>query len=144
MTKKIKISKRKEFSFCSVGDIVDLNLTIIRKEHSKNNVIGEFLISNKIFATSVEPTVREKGIYVRGFTAIPKGVYEVILKQNSHYKRELPLIMDIPGFPDTYIVDSKASESNEIGITYVKKDGAEQDLVKILKETQGKTTITIK
>lgn len=39
-----------------------------------------------------------KAIKVYGQTAIPAGRYEVILSHSNRFKRELPEILDVPGF----------------------------------------------
>lgn len=142
MRKKIKIPKtNKQFVCCSVTDIVDLELFINRKIHSENSVTGELSLNNRVIGISIEPTSREKCVYVKGVTAIPKGTYEVVVKKNYHYKQELPLVIGIPGFPDTWIVDSER-ETNEIGIKFT--ETTKQAFINRLKEVEGKITITIK
>lgn len=44
----------------------------------------------------MEDTVREKKI--AGKTAIPEGTYQVIVNRSPKFKRDLPLLLDVPNF----------------------------------------------
>ena len=44
----------------------------------------------------MEDTVREKKI--AGKTAIPAGTYQVIVNRSPKFKRDLPLLLDVPNF----------------------------------------------
>jgi hypothetical protein len=44
----------------------------------------------------LEDTVREKKI--AGKTAIPEGTYQVIVNRSPKFKRDLPLLLDVPNF----------------------------------------------
>lgn len=52
---------------------------------------------------TLEDTVREDGRPVNawklpGVTAIPTGTYTVLITPSIRFKRDLPLLMDVPGF----------------------------------------------
>lgn len=44
----------------------------------------------------MEDTVREKKI--AGKTDIPEGTYQVIVNRSPKFKRDLPLLLDVPNF----------------------------------------------
>jgi hypothetical protein len=45
-----------------------------------------------------EDVVRPKGVKVHGQTAIPEGRYEIIINMSPRFKRELPLLLNVPNF----------------------------------------------
>ncbi len=47
---------------------------------------------------TLEDTVRPKGVKIAGQTAIPSGVYEFIMSYSPHFKRVLPLLLNVPNF----------------------------------------------
>lgn len=46
-------------------------------------------------------------------TAIPRGRYEIILNQSTRFKRELPLLLDVPGFAGIRIHSGNTAEDTE-------------------------------
>lgn len=72
------------------------NLTLKRVYPTDDYTIGELYIEGEYFCDTLEDTVREKKI--AGKTAIPYGKYEVIVNRSPRFKRELPLLLDVPNF----------------------------------------------
>ena len=58
--------------------------------------IGKLYIDGQYFCDTLEDTVREKKI--AGKTAIPEGTYQVIVNRSPKFKRDLPLLLDVPNF----------------------------------------------
>jgi len=73
-----------------------MNLTLIRKTFTDKSTIGELLIDGKFFCHTLEDIVRE--VKIPGQTAIPYGSYEVIINYSNHFKKMMPLLMNVPGF----------------------------------------------
>lgn len=46
----------------------------------------------------MEDMVRPDGVKVYGETAIPAGVYNVVITPSKRFKRDLPLLENVPGF----------------------------------------------
>ena len=46
----------------------------------------------------MEDTVRGHGIKIAGQTAIPAGCYKVVVNRSARFKRDMPLLLDIPEF----------------------------------------------
>jgi hypothetical protein len=72
-----------------------MELKIIR-EPNLECTPGQFYIDDNSFAYSLEDPERE--FKIKGDTAIPRGRYKVILSMSARFKKELPLLLDVPGF----------------------------------------------
>jgi hypothetical protein len=60
--------------------------------------IGKLYVDGVFFCHTLEDTVRPDGIKVYGETAIPDGIYKVIITMSARFKRKLPLLLDVPMF----------------------------------------------
>lgn len=66
--------------------------------------IGDLSIDDQHFCNTLEDVVREEpGVPVAqwkvpGVTAIPAGIYPVEITYSQRFKRDLPLVMKVPGF----------------------------------------------
>lgn len=60
--------------------------------------IGRLSIDGKYVCDTLEDKVREPGVKVVGKTAIPAGRYRVIVNVSPKFGRELPRLLDVPGF----------------------------------------------
>jgi Family of unknown function (DUF5675) len=57
---------------------------------------GELFVDGVFVCHTVEDLVREEKI--PGQTAIPSGVYEIIINMSARFKRMLPLLLNVPNF----------------------------------------------
>ncbi|MGY4540066.1 hypothetical protein ACVW0P_004508 [Mucilaginibacter sp. UYNi724] len=73
-----------------------MKLKVIRKVFNKNNTIGDLYIDDVWFCYTLEDVLRDKK--VKNATAIPYGVYKVILSLSNRFKRILPEVLAVPGF----------------------------------------------
>lgn len=60
--------------------------------------IGKLYINGQYFCDTLEDKVRKDGVKVYGETAIPKGIYNVIVNMSNRFKRFLPLLLNVPMF----------------------------------------------
>ena len=60
--------------------------------------IGRLSVDGVKFCDTLEDKVRPDGVKVWGETAIPAGVYKVIITESARFKRRLPLLVDVPMF----------------------------------------------
>ena len=88
-----------------------MKLKLITKYQGPNYTIGDLLINDIFFCNTLEDTIRplidlnKDGDYddkgegkIYGKTAIPRGIYKVILSYSSRFKRILPLLLNVIGF----------------------------------------------
>ena len=74
--------------------------------------IGKLYIDGKYFCDTLEDQVRDlaKERKIPGRTAIPAGVYEVIVNISPRFRRKLPRLLDVPGFDGILIHRGNTAE----------------------------------
>ncbi len=78
-----------------------MNLRIERVFKGDKYTIGKLYIDGQYFCDTLEDKVRElssKSDKIYGKTAIPEGIYDVILTYSPKFKRLLPLFLNVPYF----------------------------------------------
>jgi len=83
-------------------------LELIRRIKTPDYTIGDLRVDGEVFCQTMEDTDRGlmfqmplKEIEARkiyGKTAIPTGVYEVVFNYSAKFKKELPLLLNVPGY----------------------------------------------
>ena len=72
-------------------------LFILHRKYLKESyTIGALYVDGIYFCDTLEDKVREEKI--KNETAIPYGTYKVVLTESPKFKRELPLLLDVPRF----------------------------------------------
>ena len=62
---------------------------------------GRMTIDDRMFCYTLEDTDRyleNGGEKIYGKTAIPRGIYKVIITFSNHFQKPLPLLLDVPGY----------------------------------------------
>jgi len=85
-----------------------MKIVVKRTDYLETMTIGELSIDGRFFCYSLEDKCRENPktdapfevAYekVQGSTAIPVGTYEVIIDMSMRFGREMPRLLDVPGF----------------------------------------------
>ncbi len=75
-----------------------MNLTLKRRFLGETYTIGSLFINGEYFSDTLEDRVRPKGVKVKNETAIPYGTYDVIVNMSPKFRRELPRLLNVPGF----------------------------------------------
>lgn len=70
--------------------------------------IGSLLVDGDYFCDTLEDAVRDTKI--PGRTAIPAGRYRVIVNHSPRFGRELPRLLDVPGFEGILIHRGNTAE----------------------------------
>lgn len=133
-----------------------MELLLERKYIKPEYCIGRLYINGEFFCNTLEDTIRDinkNGTFdcgefkISGHTAIPYGTYEVQVTYSPKFKRELPLLLDVPNFTGIRIHrgNTKEDSSGCILVGENTKKGMvlnstkyEEELTKLLKNTQSK------
>ena len=77
-----------------------MELLVQRIAKKNDYTIGRLFVDGKYFCDTLEDRVRDltREEKVPGETAIPAGRYRVIVAMSPKFKRELPRLVDVPGF----------------------------------------------
>ena len=73
-----------------------MELKVLRKELTAKSTIGELHVDGKFECFTLEDAVRP--VKIKGLTAIPAGVYEVVVNFSQRFQRPLPLLLNVPNF----------------------------------------------
>lgn len=74
-----------------------MELKLVRLAFTDKSTISELFVDGKYQCYVLEDRVRE-GPKVYGETAIPYGRYEVKVTYSNRFKKDLPLLLNVPGF----------------------------------------------
>ena len=74
-----------------------MKLTVIRTHFYTRATVGKLLIDGEdVGVYTLEDAIRD--VKINGETAIPYGTYKVIVNFSQKFQRELPLLLNVPGF----------------------------------------------
>lgn len=73
-------------------------IRILRRWFTDIATIGELYIDGKFFCYTLEDTTRKPGDKIGGQTAIPFGKYDFIVNYSPKFKKDMPLLLNVPGF----------------------------------------------
>lgn len=139
-----------------------MNITLNRIAKKAKYTIGKLYINDQYFCDTLEDTDRgltqsmteqqigSKKVY--GETAIPTGTYRIIISYSNKFKKQMPLLLNVPGFAGIRI-HSGNTEKDSLGCILVGKNKAVgkvlesrdtySKLFSILQEVNKKETIKI-
>lgn len=87
-----------------------MNLVLERTDFTDKSTIGELYHDNEFLCFVLEDVVREEKI--KNETAIPYGKYEVVVTYSPRFRRNLPLLLDVPNYSGVRIhPGNKASDT---------------------------------
>ena len=77
-----------------------MNIELNRITRKLSYTIGRLFVDGKYFCDTLEDRCRDldKEEKVMNETAIPEGIYEVIVNVSAKFRRKLPLLLDVPHF----------------------------------------------
>ena len=88
-----------------------MNLTLFRGLSTDKSTPGRLYINEVYECVTLEDVVRKEKIY--GETAIPAGKYNVIIDYSPQFNKELPHILDVPGFSGIRIHSGNKAEETK-------------------------------
>lgn len=86
-------------------------LTLTRNNFTSESTIGTLEVNGKFECYTLEDAVREKKI--KGQTAIPCGKYSIIIDVSKRFNKELPRLLDVPGFTGVRIHSGNKAKDTE-------------------------------
>lgn len=98
-------------------------LTLDRIDCTDERTIGRLSVEQAFECWTLEDAVRQ-GPKIHGRTAIPAGVYRVIVSWSPRFKRELPMLEMVPGFEGIRIHPGNTAEDTEGCILVGQRRGA--------------------
>lgn len=100
-----------------------MRLTLKRIANKKNYCIGRLYINGKYFCDTLEDVDRGlddsmteediKEMKIKGETAIPTGIYTVLLTYSPKYKRVMPLVNNVKGYSGIRIHSGNTHKDTE-------------------------------
>ncbi len=91
-------------------------MKLTRTDYSEAATEGVLYIDGVMECFTMEDKDRNLelgGIKVYGKTAIPKGTYEVQVTMSSRFKKEMPVLLDVPGFTGIRIHTGNSSQDTD-------------------------------
>ncbi len=87
-------------------------LIVIRRLYKGDkSIIGEMTVDGIFECFTLEDL--ERPVKIKGETAIPKGTYKVIINESNRFKRQLPLLLNVPGFEGVRIHSGNTNHDTE-------------------------------
>lgn len=93
-----------------------MKLKLIRVKGTAGFTEGKLYIDGVFECYTVEDADRQLetgGVKVQNKTAIPKGIYKLIVSMSNRFKKNLPLLIDVPGFEGVRIHSGNSSKDTE-------------------------------
>ncbi len=75
-----------------------MELMLNRFKGTDKSMLGRFFTNGAMECFTLEDVRRPDGVKVQNNTAIPAGTYNVIIDASVRFKRDMPHILDVPGF----------------------------------------------
>jgi len=94
-----------------LGSSSKMKIYIRRFEYGPNYTIGRLFVDGEYQCYTLEDKVRDTKVF--GETAIPAGKYKVVIDYSPRFKRELPHILNVPGFEGVRIHPGNTPEDTE-------------------------------
>lgn len=94
-----------------------MRLLLQRIAKKSDYTVGRLFVDGKYLCNTLEDRVRDltKEKKVPGETAIPAGRYRVIVNVSPKFGRELPRLLDVPGFEGILIHRGNYADYSEYG-----------------------------
>lgn len=73
-----------------------MKIKVVRIYKGETYTIGKMYLNGEYFCDTLEDAVRP--VKIPNETAIPAGIYKVIVTYSPKFKRDLPLLIDVPNY----------------------------------------------
>jgi len=134
-----------------------MNLILKRFEYGTNYTIGKLYNGDEYVCYTLEDKFRQvekdpvSSWKVPGATAIPTGVYKVVVDFSNHFQKDLPHVLDVEGFEGIRIHSGNSDKDTEgcilLGMNWAGNDWISNSTIalgKFMTMLQDQTDVTIK
>ena len=90
-----------------------MELKLVRDVRKPECTLGQLFVNGTFDCYTVEDVVRPRGEKIHGKTAIPEGRYRVLITPSNRFKRDLPLLENVPNFAGIRIHPGNTAEDTE-------------------------------
>lgn len=90
-----------------------MELRLNRFKRTEKATLGRLFIEGIAECYTLEDVVRPAGVKVDGQTAIPAGMYNVIIDASTRFKRDMPHVLDVPMFTGVRIHSGNTDADTE-------------------------------
>ena len=88
-----------------------MELLLRRDQSTAAATLGELSVDGQFECYTCEDVVR--AVKIKGDTAISVGRYQVVITMSNRFKRELPLLLNVPNFDGIRIHTGNTAEDTE-------------------------------
>ncbi len=88
-----------------------MKLYLKRIHKTEHSTIGELYIDGKFQCYTLEDVERE--VKIKNETAIPKGTYKIVITYSNRFKKQLPLLLNVPNFEGIRIHSGNTNHDTE-------------------------------
>lgn len=98
-----------------------MKLRVERRFLTPKSTIGSLYIDDVFECYTLEDVVRKPGEKIKGLTAIPYGTYDVTIDHSNRFGKDMPHILNVPGFEGIRIHSGNTDADTEgcilLGVT---------------------------
>jgi hypothetical protein len=110
-----------------------MKLRLVRDTFRSSFTLGRLYVNDQEFCNTLEDCVR--AVKIKGETAIPEGVYQVVIDMSARFKRLMPHVLNVPNFEGIRIHKGNKAEDTDgcilLGMTrgdgYISQSGVAFD-----------------
>ena len=96
-----------------------MKIEVQRELGTSGYTAGTMLVDGEFECYTLEDQVRDEKVF--GETAIPAGTYKVVISFSPHFKRDLPLLLNVPNYEGVRIHPGNTAADTEgcilVGVT---------------------------